>query len=145
MFILIFLNLLIIYKGAIMKIKEDLEILCHNLEKKNYVKGIVLQQENFTIFIDVFLNGNAKNFSCCNGWLTYSSFYETYRIWFYYHNLNTISKIYVPDFSILERLLNGKIYYDETKKLIYYQKFLQSQFDNPIQALLKKKKSQKDF
>lgn len=128
-----------------MKIKGYLELLCHNLEKKNYVKGIVLHQETSTIFIDVFLNGNAKEFSCGNGWLSYSSFYETYTIWFYYHNINDLSKTQVPDISVLKRLQIGKIYYTETKKLIYYQKFLQSSFDNPIQTLLKKKKSTKDF
>lgn len=120
-----------------MKLDEEILFLLDNIKKKKEVVGLIISQQSSFLFIDIFLTQNTHAFS--NGNLEYSTFKKTYFIYFYYHKIHELSKNSDIHFIFLKRLENASILYDESKKLKYFQKLLQSDFDNPLKKMLKKK------
>lgn len=131
-----------------MDFNETIKNFYYTLEKKEYVLGIVSILKDSTLYLDVYLDGNPISFHLFDGYLQYSYLEETYIIDIHYHNLHHFNKESINEtngYLVLERLKEGKIYYDASKRLSYYQKLLHSTFQNPLLKLYQKEKSHNDF
>lgn len=131
-----------------MNFKNLITELCQTIEKKEYVVGIASNIERHTLFFDIFLEEEPIFFHLSNGTLHYSCLEDIILIEFRYHNLHSFSKDFIKEtnsYPVLERLKEGIIQYDKTKKLTYYQKLLTSSFSNPLLKLYQKEKSHRSF
>ncbi len=131
-----------------MNFTELVTDFCQALERKEYVVGIVSNLDNHTLYLDIYLDGEPICFHLLNGNLHYSYLKEITFMEIQYHNIHSYTKEFIKEangFIVLEKLKTGTIQYDKTKKLTYYQKFLNSSFQNPLVKLYQKEKSHIGF